>query len=50
LTARRGQPKYATARIRALELDTWRPVGEFTVPQELGHSVFSLVDVSQHYS
>jgi len=50
LTARRSQPQYATVRVRALELDTWRPAGEFTLPVALGHAVFSLIDVSQHYS
>lgn len=50
LTARRGRRQHATARIRALEPGTWRNLGEFTVPQQLGHSVYSLVDVTQQYS
>jgi hypothetical protein len=49
LTARRGS-KETSARVRALERGTWKTVGEWRVPGELGRHIFTLLDATSQYS
>jgi len=48
LTARRGSQE-KSARVRALELETWKPAGEWRVPGEFGRHIFTVLDATQKY-